>query len=73
MLKDLEARIQDLQQENHEIILMVDWNKDICGRRLTNFRNRLQLKEAMLSRHGERQAPSAYIEGSTPIDGIFTT
>jgi hypothetical protein len=54
-------------------ILMVDRNEDIHGRRLTNFRNRLQLKEAILSRHGERQAPSTYIEGFIPIDGVFTT
>jgi hypothetical protein len=62
MLKDLKERIQELQRENHEILLIVDWNEDIRGQRLTNFRNRLQLKEAILSRHGERHAPSTYID-----------
>jgi hypothetical protein len=49
MLKDLEKHIQELQQDNHEIILMVDWNEDTRGRILTTFRNKLQLKEAILS------------------------
>jgi hypothetical protein len=52
---------------------MADWNEDIRGRKITNFINKLELKEAILSRHGTRHAPSTYIEGSTPIDGIFTT
>jgi hypothetical protein len=73
MLNDLEECIQELQRENHEIILMADWNEDIRGRKLTNFINKLEMKEAILSRHGTRHAPSTYIEGSTPIDGIFTT
>jgi hypothetical protein len=74
MLKNLEERIQELQRENHEIVLMVvAGTKTFCGRRLTNFRNRLQLKGAILSRHDERHASSAYIEGSKPIDDIFTT
>jgi hypothetical protein len=60
-------------KENHEIILMADWNNDISGRQLTTFMNKLELKEAILSRHGTRHAPSTYIEGSAPIDGIFTT
>jgi hypothetical protein len=73
MLRDLEERITALQQDNHEVILMVDWNEDIRGRRLTDFRNKLQLKEVILSRHGTRRAPPTQIEGSKPIDGIFTT
>jgi hypothetical protein len=52
---------------------MADWNEDIRGRKITNFINKLELKEAILSRHGTTHAPSTYIEGSTPIDGIFTT
>jgi hypothetical protein len=52
---------------------MADWNEDIHRRKLTNFMNKLEMKEAILSRHGTRHAPSTYIEGSTPIDGIFTT
>jgi hypothetical protein len=52
---------------------MADWNEDIRGRKLTNFMNKLEMKEAILSRHGMRHAPSTHIEGSTPIDGIFTT
>jgi hypothetical protein len=49
MLTDLEERIRELQQENHEIILMADWNEDIRGRKLANFINKLELKEAILS------------------------
>jgi hypothetical protein len=73
MLTDLDELIRELQRENHEIILMADWSEDIRGRKLTNFINKLEMKEAILSRHGTRHAPSTYIEGSTPIDGIFTT
>jgi hypothetical protein len=64
MLNDLEERIRaELQGED----------EDIHGRRLTKFMNKLELKEAILSRHGTRLAPSTCIEGSTPINGIFTT
>jgi hypothetical protein len=73
MLNDLEEHIRELKRENHEIILMADWNEDIRGRKISNFINKLELKETILSRHGTRHAPSTYIEGSTPIDGIFTT
>jgi hypothetical protein len=73
MLNDLEECIQELQRENHEIILMADWNEDIRGRRLINYMNKLELKEAILSRLGTRHAPSTYIKGSVPIDSIFTT
>jgi hypothetical protein len=73
MLNDLEECIRELKRENHEIILMADWNEDIHGRQISNFINKLELKEAILSRHGTRHAPSTHIEGSTPIDDIFTT
>jgi hypothetical protein len=73
MLNDLEEHIRELQGENHKIILMADWNEDIHRRRLTNFMNKLELKEAILSRHGTRHTPTTYTEGSVPIDGIFTT
>jgi hypothetical protein len=73
MLNDLEEQIRELQGENHEIILMADWNKDIRGRRLINFMNKLELKEAIICQHGTRYSPSTYIEASTPINGIFTT
>jgi hypothetical protein len=73
MLNDLEERIGELKIENHEIILMADWNEDIHGRKISNFINKPELKEAILSRHGMRHAPSTHIEGSTPIDDIFTT
>jgi exonuclease III len=49
MLNDLEERIRELKRENHEIILMADWNEDICGRKISNFINKLELKEAILS------------------------
>jgi hypothetical protein len=45
---------------------MADWNEDIHGRKISNFINKLELKEAILSRHGTRHAPSTHIEGSTP-------
>jgi hypothetical protein len=73
MLNDLEERIRELKRENHEIILMADWNEDIHGRKISNFINKLELKEAILSQHGMRHAPSTHIEGSTLIDDIFTT
>jgi hypothetical protein len=49
MLNDLQERIQELKSENHEIILMADWNEDIPGRKISNFINKLELKEAILS------------------------
>jgi hypothetical protein len=35
MLNYLEDRIKALEQESHWIILMVDWNEDIQGRKFT--------------------------------------
>jgi hypothetical protein len=57
MLNDLEERTRERKRENHENILMDDWNEDICRRELTNFINKLEMKEAILSRHGTRHAP----------------
>jgi hypothetical protein len=44
MLNDLEERIRELKRENHEIILMADWNEDIRGRKISNFINKLELR-----------------------------
>jgi hypothetical protein len=69
---DLSNQIQKLQEAGHLIILMLDGNEDMRHGNLANSLTSLQLKEAILDKHG-RHAPSTYRRNTknVPIDGIW--
>ncbi len=73
-LDDLKQEIIRLQQEGHNIILMLDGNEDMRRGPLKILLTSLLLKEVILQRHGNR-APSTYRRNSkdVPIDGIWAS
>jgi hypothetical protein len=73
-LIDLRAEIINFQEAGHHIILMLDGNEDMRRGRLSNTLQSLQLREAILHKHG-RRAPSTYKRNTkdVPIDGIWVS
>ena len=70
MLDDLLAEIEKWQTEGDQIILLMDCNEDIRGRRLRQKMLNVGLTEAITS-NADRQPAPTHSRGRTAIDGIF--
>ena len=72
MLIDLQNEINQWTGQGEQVVLMMDCNKDVRSDRMKKFLDEVGMKECILEKYGE-DAPATYIDGRTPIDGIFTT
>ena len=73
ILIDLQADICKWIKDGEHIILMMDCNEDVRSPRITQFLEDTGLQEPILDKYGRERAPHTYIDGSDPIDGIFTS
>jgi hypothetical protein len=73
-LIDLRAEILKFQEVGHQLILMLNGIQDMRRGHLSNTLRSLQLREAILQKHG-RRAPSTYKRNTKdiPIDGIWVS
>jgi hypothetical protein len=73
-LIDLKMDIIKFQEAGHHLILMIDGNEDMRRGHLAKTLSSLQLKEAILKKHGTK-APSTYKRNTRdiPIDGIWVS
>ena len=72
--EDLEKLFRDKRKEGHEIIIAGDFNNNLNdkdGKVIKFMRQKLRMNEAMIDRYGK--GPPTHVNGSTTIDGIFTT
>ena len=70
MLDDLRTAIHKWKRNREQIILIMDCNEDVRSRNFQQFLKDVGMHEIIQQRHGS-EAPATYIDGSTPIDGIF--
>lgn len=72
--EDLQKLFRDKRKEGHEIIIAGDFNNNLNDKdeKVNTFmRQKLRMNEAMIDRYGK--GPPTHVNGSTTIDGIFTT
>ena len=72
MLNDLATSINMSKEQREQIVLLMGCNEDVRSNTIKDFLDKVDMKEAILRRHGPT-APGTHIDGSNPIDGIFTT
>jgi hypothetical protein len=72
LLQDLLKDMVTWIQAGHQIIITGDFNEDVRGRNIKTYFHKLDMRELIHDQHGNK-APNTYIDGSTPIDGIFGT
>ena len=71
---DLQKEILEWKELGESIVVIGDWNEDIRGERLVEFKDRLGLHDVMLERLGDTvDPPNTYQRGSKPIDTILCT
>lgn len=73
ILEDLQNDIKGWMADGEHIILMMDCNEDIREDRLQQFLSDTDLHEPILNKYGQDNAPNTHIQGSAPINGIFTS
>ena len=72
MLIDLQNKISQWTGQGEQVVLMMDCNEDVRSNQMKKFLDEVRMKECILEKYGE-DAPATYIDGRTPIDGIFIT
>ena len=72
LLNDLAEEIEKFQNKGDNIIIGMDANENVKGRRLKRFMDKLNLKDAVLSLHGE-ECPSTTesSDSNKPVDIIM--
>ena len=73
MLKDLTKSIKKWKNKGEQIVLLMDCNEDVRSDNIKKFLAQVEMREAILHKHGSQHAPGTHIDGTKPIDGIFTT
>jgi Reverse transcriptase (RNA-dependent DNA polymerase) len=68
----LKEQIIQWKQDGYQIIVAGDFNEDVRSNNVKNFFAQLSMEELIIKQHGTN-IPNTYINGSTPIDGIFAT
>ena len=72
MLTDLKKYIHRWKNQDEQIVLLMDCNEDVRSGNIQAFLSEVDMREAILHKHGN-DAPGTHINGTHPIDGIFTT
>ena len=75
LINNLGLYINNLRQQQHEIILMIDANESMTKTNsgISNLISLTQLCDPIFMLHGEHKEPNTYIQGSDRIDYIHCT
>ena len=75
LINNLGLYINNLRQQQHEIILMIDANESMTKTNsgISNLISLTQLCDPIFMLHGEHKEPNTYIRGSDRIDYILCT
>jgi hypothetical protein len=75
ILSDLEIRMQELNSQGSEVIIMIDANESTRkhNSKLATWVHQNKLIDILLLHHGDNNEPATYKRGSQRIDYIFTT
>ena len=71
LINDLKTEIKKWSLEGDSIIIMWDWNKDVRSQGMTEWKEELNLRDAIFDMVGRENAPRTYHRGSKPIDTIL--
>ena len=71
LMDDLRTEIKKWSLEGDSIIIMGDWNEDVRSQGMTEWKEELNLRDAMFDMVGRENAPRTYHRGSKPIDTIL--
>ena len=71
--KDLMALVDTFKNKGHELIVAGDWNDDLNSEtsKVQDMMTSKGMREIIINRYGK--GPETHQEGTTTIDGIFTT
>ena len=75
MIKELIRFIKKLQEQKHEVILLIDANESITDSNslIGTLLSQTQMCDPIFNQHGSKNEPNTHIKGSKRIDYIFCT
>jgi hypothetical protein len=72
-MQDFEMELQEWLQKGDQVIVGGDLNESVFSPRIRSLFERYGMRNSIFQRHGERDAPPTYQQGSQVIDGIWAT
>ena len=73
MLNNLTKSIKKWKNKGEQIVLLMDCNEDVRSDNMKKFLADVNMREVILHKRGSQHTPGTHIDGTKPIDGIFTT
>jgi hypothetical protein len=70
-LNDLNILVKHKQSKNEQLIIIADFNEDVCSKRMKKWAHNVNLKEIITE--ATQSSPPTCNNGTKTIDGIFTS